>query len=237
MNRARTPRGEETRDRIRAAALALFQEKGFEASTMREVASLADVATGAAYYYFPSKEALVLEFYTRVQDELETTLPAALEGRRDLGERLKAVLELKFSLIRPYRRVLGALVRAGLDPENPVSPFSTDTAPLRGRHLAIFERALEGSEVKIPPDLARHLPRLLWLYDMGLVLFWLFDRSEGQARTDRLIARSLETIVTAIHLARFRVTALLRKAVVRLLADIEESPHDPHLAGAFAQRS
>ena len=218
-----TTRGEETQERIRAVALALFQEKGFDGATMREVASLADVAIGAAYYYFPSKEALVFEFYTRMQDELEAKLPAALEGRRELGERLKAVLEIKFSLLRPNRRFLGALVRAGLDPENPVSPFSAETAPLRGRSIAIFERALEGSEVKIPPDLARHLPRLLWLYDMGLVLFWLFDRSEEQARTDRLIARSLETIVTAIQLARFRVTALLRKAVVRLLADVEET--------------
>lgn len=217
-------RGEETQERIRTVALALFQEKGFDAATMREVASRADVALGAAYYYFPSKEALVLEFYARMLDDLEAKLPAALEGRRDLGERLKAVLELKFFLLRPNRRFLGALVRAGLDPESPVSPFSAGTAPLRERSIAIFERALEGAEVKVPPDLARHLPRLLWLYDMGLVLFWLFDRSEDQARTDRLIARSLETIVTAIHLARFRVTALLRKAVVRLLVDVDEAP-------------
>jgi len=223
MNRALTTRGEETHERIREAARALFQEKGFDGSTMREVASLADVAVGAAYYYFPSKDALVLEFYSRVQDELEAKLPAALEGRRELGERLKAVFELQFSLLRPNRRFLGALVRAGLDPENPVSPFSAATAPLRARSIAIFERALEGSEVRIPPDLARHLPRLLWLYDMGLVLFWLFDRSEEQARTGRLIAGSLETIVTAIHLARFRVTALLRKAVVRLLTEVEEA--------------
>ncbi len=224
MNRARTTRGKETHERIREVARSLFQEKGFDGATMREVATRADVALGAAYYYFPSKEALVLEFYTRVVEELEAKLPAVLEGRRELGERLKAVLDLKFSLLRPNRRFLGALVRAGLDPENPVSPFSAETAPLRGRSIAIFEQALEGSEVKVPPDLARHLPRLLWLYYMGLVLFWLFDRSGEQARTDRLIARSLETIVTAIHLSRFRVTALLRKAVVRLLTDLEEAP-------------
>jgi hypothetical protein len=58
---------------------------------------------------------------------------------------------------------------------------------------------------------------------MGLILFWLFDRSEAQARTDRLIGRSLETIVTAIRLARFRVTAPLRKAALRLLAEFEEA--------------
>ena len=214
-------RGAETREKIRAVALALFQEKGFDGATMREVAREAGVATGAAYYYFPSKEALVLEFYARLQDEMEESLPAALEGRRDLGERLRALLDLKFGLLRPNRRFFGALVRAGLDPENPVSPFSAETSALRGRSIEIFRRALEGSDVKISSDLAPHLPRLLWLYYMGLILFWLFDRSEGQRKTDRLIARSLDTIVTAIRLSRFRVAAPLRKAVLGLLADVE----------------
>ena len=217
-------KGEETREKIRSVALALFQEKGFDGATMRDIAAQAGVATGAAYYYFPSKEALVLEFYARLQDELDERLAATLEGREELGERLKAVLDLKFRLLKPNRRFLGALVRAGLDPENPVSPFSADTAPLRERSIAIFRRVLEGADVKVPPDLARHLPRLLWIYYMGLVLFWLFDRSEGQARTERLVSRSLETIVTAIRLARFRVTAPLRKAALRLLAEFEETP-------------
>ena len=216
-------RGEETRERIRSVALALFQEKGFDGATMREIAMQADVATGAAYYYFPSKEALVLEFYARLQDELDARLEEVLEGKRDLGERLRAILDLKFGLLKPNRRFFGALVRAGLDPENPVSPFSADTALLRERSIAIFRRVLDDSDVKVPPDLARHLPRLLWLYYMGLILFWLFDRSEAQARTDRLIGRSLETIVTAIRLARFRVTAPLRKAALRLLAEFEEA--------------
>lgn len=214
-------RGEETREKIRAVALALFQAKGFDGATMREVAQRAGVATGAAYYYFPSKEALVLEFYGRVQNEVEENLPAALEGRRDLLERLRSVLRLKFGLLKPNRLFLGALVRAGLDPENPVSPFSAETGAMRERSIDVFRRALEGSDVRIPAELAAHLPRLLWLYYMGLVLFWLFDRSEGQRKTDRLVDRSLEAIVTAVKLSRFRVTAPLRKAVLGLLADLE----------------
>lgn len=217
-------RGEETRAKIREAALALFQEKGFDGATMRDVARDAGVATGAAYYYFPSKEALVLEFYSRLQNEMEERLPALLERPRDLGERLRAALDLKFSLLKPNRRFFGALVRAGLDPQNPVSPFSTETSALRDRSIAIFRGVLEGSDLKIPADLAPHLPRLLWLYYMGLILFWLFDRSEGQRKTTRLIARSLDAIVTAIKLARFRVTAPLRKAVLGLLSDVAGDP-------------
>jgi hypothetical protein len=75
--------------------------------------------------------------------------------------------------------------------------------------------------VKVPKDLAPHLPRLLWLYQMGLVLFWIYDESEGQVRTRRLIDRSLDLVVGAIRLARFRVMAPVRKAALDVLAAVE----------------
>ena len=55
-----TAKGEETRDRIYNAALTLFRQRGFDATTMRDVAGAADMSLGAAYHYFPSKDALVL---------------------------------------------------------------------------------------------------------------------------------------------------------------------------------
>ena len=56
---AQTAKAEETRNRILDAALRLFRERGFAQTTMRDVATEAGVATGAAYYYFRSKEELV----------------------------------------------------------------------------------------------------------------------------------------------------------------------------------
>jgi AcrR family transcriptional regulator len=58
-----TPRAQQTRAAIVETALALFRERGFEAATMREIASRAGVSTGNAYYYFGSKEELIQEFY------------------------------------------------------------------------------------------------------------------------------------------------------------------------------
>ena len=54
-----TTKGEQTRGQIFQAALELFREKGFEATTMVEVAERAGAAKGAAYYYFPGKEAII----------------------------------------------------------------------------------------------------------------------------------------------------------------------------------
>ncbi len=57
-----TPKAEETGLKILHAALDLFRHEGFDSATMRGIAQKAEVATGAAYYYYPSKEAIVLDF-------------------------------------------------------------------------------------------------------------------------------------------------------------------------------
>ena len=74
-----TPKAEETRRRILAAALDLFQERGFAETTMRDIARNAGVATGAAYYYFPSKEHLFLAVLQQ-HEKLELQLGNAASG-------------------------------------------------------------------------------------------------------------------------------------------------------------
>ena len=61
-------KGERTKQRIVAAALELFREQGYEATTMRMVADAAEVSLGNAYYYFASKELLLQAFYREVHE-------------------------------------------------------------------------------------------------------------------------------------------------------------------------
>src|SRR5258708_23952647 len=62
-------RSEATQEQILDTAIGLFRKGGFDETTMREVASEAGVALGLGYHYFPSKEALVMAYYQRVQRE------------------------------------------------------------------------------------------------------------------------------------------------------------------------
>ncbi|MSV33028.1 MAG: hypothetical protein EXQ57_10970 [Bryobacterales bacterium] len=73
------------------------------------------------------------------------------------------------------------------DPSNPLSPFAPESRAVREQDLAQFTRALAETDISIPADRVAHMPKLLWLYQMGLILFWIYDRSEGQARTMRLL--------------------------------------------------
>lgn len=222
-----TSKGEDTRRRILEAALDLFQDRGFAETTMRDVARKAGVATGAAYYYFPSKESIVMAFYWRTQLEADAQSKKPLAEIRDLKGRIRALIDLKLHQFTPYRGVFGALFRSAGDPASPLSPFSDETREIREQAIGQFREAVEGSDVKVPPDLGRHLPYLFWLYQLGIILFWIYDRSARQARTTRLLDGTLDLIVRLVRLARIPVLAPLRRAGLRLLESLVDPSAPP----------
>jgi AcrR family transcriptional regulator len=212
-----TAKAEETRERIVDAALQLFREEGFDKTTMRDIAAAADVATGAAYYYFRSKEELVMAFYVRTAEEALELLPPLLERSNDLRKRLRGIIDLKLSQFAEHRRLLIGLVRIGIDPAHPLSPFGKETQSLRDESIDIFRVALQKSNVRVPKDLQTDLPRLLWLYQMGLILYWIFDESPGQRRTAALLDGSLDLIVRLIQLSSLPLMGPVRKRLLRIV--------------------
>jgi len=214
-------KSDETRARILAAAMDLFRRQGFEETTMREIATGSGVATGAAYYYFDSKDAIVLAFYDQSQQEMEPLLEEALAGSKDLKGRVAALLDVKFRYFEPNRRLLGTLA-AHADPEHRLSPFSAETVAMRDRDMQFFERALVGSRIQVSGDLGQHLPRILWMYQMGLILFWIYDRSPSQRRTRSLVEKSLGIVIRLIKVSEFPLLRPVRRMVVDLVETVME---------------
>jgi AcrR family transcriptional regulator len=193
---------------------------------MREIAQEAGVALGSAYYYFASKEALVMAFYEHASEEMSARIETRLGAAKSLQSRLKAILDVKFEYFAPNRLFLGALARHAADPHNPLSPFSDETAHIRRLDLQRFADALRGSRITMPKDLEPYLPNLIWLYQMGLILFWISDRSPDQIRTRQLRDKSLSLLVTALKVAGFPLLRPLRKKIVELLATVEAETYD-----------
>lgn len=217
-----TAKAEETRNRILDAALRLFRERGFDATTMRDVAAEAGVATGAAYYYYRSKEELVMAFYLRTDEEAREMFARAIAASKDLKKRLGGLIAAKFAQFADHRNLLTTLLKSGVDPRDPLSPFGEETRGVRDESIAWYARALEGSNVAIPKDLAPHLPRLLWLYHMGLVYYWIVDSSPGQRKTQRLADATLDLIVQLLKVSSLPLMGPLRKRALRVLDAIDE---------------
>ena len=212
-----TPKAEETRRRIYEAALQMFREKGFEQTTMRDIARQAGVALGAAYYYFSSKDAIVLAFYQEMQERGHQPTLDAIAARRKLRDRIRAVLEKRFELLAPNLKFLGALFKHSPDVDDALSPFSKETQSIREKATELFRVAIEGSELKVPQDLMPHLPRLLWLYQLGLILFWIYDRSEDRKRTTVLMEKSLSLVVNLIRVSGLPLMRPVRGSILELL--------------------
>ena len=212
-----TAKAEETGLRILDSALELFRQEGFDTATMRDIAARAGVATGAAYYYYPSKDAIVMAFYERSCEEMQPRIEAALAEANGLEKRLRELISVKLAYFAPNRGVLRALLRNGADPKHPLSPFSPQTRPIRDIDLAWFRRVLTDCGTRIPKDLDPHLPRLLWFFQMGVIFFWVIDESPAQARTERLLELSAKSVAFLIKASALPLMRPLRKTALQLI--------------------
>jgi AcrR family transcriptional regulator len=87
----------DTREKIRAVALELFAEQGYEKTSLREIAERLAVTKAALYYHFKSKEDIVTSLFEDVQHEVDKIIawgeeqPRTLETRQELIRRYAAM--------------------------------------------------------------------------------------------------------------------------------------------------
>ena len=200
--------GERTKELILEHALELFRKRGFEVTTMRDIARAAKVATGAAYYYFPSKEAIVSAYYDQVQALHAAKVREQLAGEEGLRERLGIVMHSKLEILKEDRMFLGALFRYTGEPGHPLSVFGKGTQQQRRQSTAIFREAMEGTNVS--GELVLLLGLVMWLAHLGMILFFIHDESEGQTKTHRLVDGVLDLLTGLVELTS---SALVRPFV------------------------
>ncbi|MFJ5551981.1 TetR/AcrR family transcriptional regulator [Streptomyces sp. NPDC093225] len=232
MTEAKPAKSEQTRTLILETALRLFQERGYDKTTMRAIAKEAGVSVGNAYYYFSSKEHLVQGFYDRIGAEHQAAVRPILDRESDLQTRMSGVLTSWLDIAEPYHEFAAQFFKNAADPESPLSPFSPESENAREAAIALHREVLAGSKAKVPDELRDVLPELMWLSQMGLVLYWVFDRSENSERTRRLAERGSALTTRGVALARFRVLRPLVHEVHELFSDFL-----PGMAASAATRA
>ena len=100
---------EETRRRIFDAALALFNEKGFAATTIDDITARADVAKGTFFNYFPRKEA-VIEFLADEWMEIAET--TAANRSLTAAQRIRALYDVLTRAHEAHPDLARAMMRA-----------------------------------------------------------------------------------------------------------------------------
>lgn len=221
-NEPTTDKGEQTRRHIFHAALELFREEGFDATTMQAVAARANLAKSAAYYYFPGKESIIQAYYEYLQGEQERICQQAFAGSKNLKVRLSIAMHEKFNLAKDDRNLLGVVFRYTGEPEHPLSCLGRGTAEIRKRSIRVFREAI--GEERLPKDLAELLPVALWALQMGLLVMFLYDNSEGQRRTRRVADGAIDLTLKLLTLAKLPVLKPVRTKVLDLLREADLLP-------------
>ena len=215
-----TPRAQQTRAAIVEAALALFREHGYDATTMRDIAALAGVSTGNAYYYFGSKEELVQEFYELAHGEHVAASATVLAAETDLGARLRGTVRALIEVSAPYHAFAATFYKYAAEPSSPLSPFSKESSPARDASIALYREVVDGSSARMSKQVRERLPELLWLYSMGVVLYWVHDTSPRCARTLHLIDVTAPVAARLVSATRMPVLRTLVTDLAGLIDDL-----------------
>ena len=213
-----TAQGAATKTHLYDTAMALISERGYEATTLRDIAMKAGVSVGLLYRYFPSKQAIVIALYDELSTEYARQAAAIHPGR--WRDRFVFALKTSLHVLEPHRVALQALtpVLVG-DPDEGI--FAPTTAFSRLRVQRVFEDAITGSTDAPKPPLAESLGRLLYLIHLAVLLWWLLDKSPKRRATAALVSLTQQLLPSAAlalrvpSVRRFVISAdeLIREAL------------------------
>lgn len=175
-----------TRRRIVAAAMGLFRTNGFDATTTRDVARRAGIATGTLFNYFETKEALLASLAAEAVARGRAAF-AKQEIDGDLAEELFALAAAELRQLKPLRKFLAALLETELCPLVSLPRGDANDALCAG-HLRLVEEIARKRGVE---ELSSVALQMYWALYTGVLAFWSADKSPKQEDTLALLDQSL----------------------------------------------
>lgn|SRR5262245_4729631 len=211
-----TAQGAAARDRLYATAIRLIAKRGYDETTLRDIAKAADVSVGLLYRYFPSKQAVVLALYDELSSDFQRDAAQMQPGT--WRDRFVFALNASLHALAPHRVALRALIPVLIgDPVDGV--FAESTTFSRERVQRIFETAVTEATDAPKPPLAAALGRLLYLVHLAVLLWWLLDKSAKQRATTTLVALVRQMLPSAARTLRLPPVRRFVIAVDDLIRD------------------
>jgi len=165
----------QTRDYVAEVAFDLFETHGFEAVTMEQIASRADVARGTVYNHFPVKEAVLAH---AMHAQLENDLASLLDGilrRTGFMAQAATLLEASATWWTPRRHYLAPYIRYRFQ-QFEKAPEADESAgsDMLEAWRALIAHAQRAGELRDDMDAARLAHYLHFLY-LSELMRWLTE--------------------------------------------------------------
>jgi AcrR family transcriptional regulator len=152
-----------TADRILVAAMGEFGTRGYEATSLDDLARLLGIRKQTILYWFPSKEVLLESVVDRSADEVTTRLERGLAGAGEGFDRVEAMVRVMFRLAARHPTMLGFLREVTRLGPPASTRLLTRLQPLVDRAAGYLEDEMDAGRMH------RHDPRLLLLASYSMV--------------------------------------------------------------------
>jgi len=179
----RTPRADNRLPAVLDAAARLFAERGYAATSMRDIAQAASMLPGSLYYHFAAKEDLLAAVYEAGVREIVATVRAAVAREVDPWTRLEAACVAHLETVLKPADTAQVLIR--VLPEQ-VPAAAARLKRLRAEYEAVFRELVDALPLASRSD--RRTLRLMLLGALNWTRFWY---REGGADSPRRIARAM----------------------------------------------
>ena len=187
----------ETRKQILECARRLFEDKGFEKATVRDMTSAADIALGTLFNYFASKEAVALAIISETLETAEREFHEQPRSKASLEELLFAHVAIGLRHLRACRRYVVTVF------ESTLSPLSggegcLEANDLRLRHLETVRCLLARGDRRAGTEPSIVTLHLYWTLYLGVLAFWAQDDSAHHEDTLALLDQSIRLFVATL---------------------------------------
>lgn len=143
------PPTNDTEERLLDHALTLFAEKGYEATSVREIIEATGVTRPVLYYYCSSKEELFRRLVHWKHDEAYRELSRIVNDTKECANRLRAIIRWSFAFCAADPRVPRLMYQTYFGPVIPnISDFMNEVSKLRFRIVSqVMQDGLDAREL------------------------------------------------------------------------------------------
>ncbi|WP_091119549.1 TetR/AcrR family transcriptional regulator [Nocardioides terrae] len=181
ITRSRRGRPGHDRDAVLRAAVALFIRKGYDATSIDDIAKSLNVTKSAVYHHVSSKEQLLAEVLDEALDELDSAVDAATRGTGPASERLRDVVRRSVEVLVAHQSAVTLLLRVHGNSDTEVAALRRRRRIDRALASLVNEAVEEGAlRADLDPDV---LSRLLFGMVNSLVEWY---RPNGEISADQL---------------------------------------------------